>query len=182
MQIDSQISTQGPLIAASALKKVAGEDGLFPASDLRRPSAGQKQPADSAASNTSFPTSSPVALDASSLMFLQEDQPEAAADGAENKEAKGSKAVDDFLAYMEKTPAERLREDILKALSLTEEDLEGMPPEQRKGIEKKIAEIIKERLTGGDAQSPTQSQDVEQLKATLQVRSTQTAELNDLLA
>lgn len=52
-----------------------------------------------------------------------------------------------FLAEARKTPAERLREDWLKAHNLTEDSLAEMPAEQREAIEKSIAEEIKRQLT-----------------------------------
>lgn len=54
----------------------------------------------------------------------------------------------EFLAYMKKTPAQRLREDILKKLGLTESDLESMPPDKRAAVEQQIAEEIKRSLAG----------------------------------
>ncbi len=47
---------------------------------------------------------------------------------------------------MKKTPEERLRDKILKALGMTEEDLESLPPNERQAVEEKIREIIKETI------------------------------------
>jgi TPP-dependent pyruvate/acetoin dehydrogenase alpha subunit len=50
-----------------------------------------------------------------------------------------------FLEYMEKTPAERIREAILKEMGITEEDLAQMTPEQRQGIEEEIAQRMQDK-------------------------------------
>jgi hypothetical protein len=52
----------------------------------------------------------------------------------------------EFLAYMEKTPAERMRETWLGSRGLTEEDLKAMSPEKREALEKQIAEDIKAQM------------------------------------
>jgi hypothetical protein len=102
--------------------------------------SGKTDPAIPAATNTSFPTQSPTALDSASMLMLQ------GTDEADAKPLKQS-AADEFLAMMKKTPEERLRDNILKSMGLTEDELEGMPPEQRKAVEAKIQEMIKEKIT-----------------------------------
>lgn len=52
--------------------------------------------------------------------------------------------VDEFMAWMQMTPAEKLRDRILKELGLTEADLEAMDPEQRAQVEALIAQKIRE--------------------------------------
>ncbi|MCK9237206.1 MAG: hypothetical protein M0Q29_10820 [Thiopseudomonas sp.] len=52
--------------------------------------------------------------------------------------------VDEFMAWMQMTPAEKLRDRILKELGLTEADLEAMDPEQRTQVEALIAQKIRE--------------------------------------
>jgi hypothetical protein len=54
--------------------------------------------------------------------------------------------VQDFLNYAKETPAERLRDSILKSMGLTQQQLDQMPPAQRQAIEKKIEDIIKQKL------------------------------------
>jgi len=117
----------------------------------------QKEQAKSAASNTSFPTIAPVAMDAATLLALQGDD----ADKAERTDDAGlsganadgeSGAVKDFLDYMKKTPGERLRDKILKALGVTEEDLTRMSPDERLAIENKIRDIIKETIVKAEGQ------------------------------
>jgi hypothetical protein len=54
--------------------------------------------------------------------------------------------VQDFLNYAKESPAERLRASILKSMGLTEQQLDQMPPAQRQAVEKKIEDIIKQKL------------------------------------
>lgn len=54
--------------------------------------------------------------------------------------------VAEFLEYAQKTTEEKLREQILKAMGLTEEDLDSMTPEQRKGVEEQIVRTLKEKM------------------------------------
>ena len=53
-------------------------------------------------------------------------------------------AVQDFLDYAKKTPAERMRDAILKSMGLTEEDVKSMSPEKRKAVEETIRQKIKQ--------------------------------------
>ena len=69
---------------------------------------------------------------------------------AENKKAPAQKsgrtAAEELAEYLRKTPAQHMRDAILKELGLTEEDLDAMPPEKRKAVEETIAARIKEKL------------------------------------
>lgn len=51
-------------------------------------------------------------------------------------------ARDEFMAYMAMTPAEKMRDKILKEVGITEEELENMQPEQRAAAEREIAEKL----------------------------------------
>ena len=68
-------------------------------------------------------------------------------------------AAEELEEYLKKTPAQHLREAILKEMGLTEEELDAMPPERRAVIEHTILEKIKERLQehAGRKQRPEQS-------------------------
>lgn len=55
-------------------------------------------------------------------------------------------AQDEFLGYMQKTPAERMREAILGELGVTEEELRNMDAQERAKIEEKIRETILEKV------------------------------------
>lgn len=54
--------------------------------------------------------------------------------------------ADEFLEYMDKTPEELMREEILKALGYTEEDLRNMDPEELAKVELKVKELIKIKI------------------------------------
>jgi len=76
-----------------------------------------------------------------------------AADRAEY--SKLQSALDD---YMSKSPAEHMRDAILKEMGLTEEELNAKPPEERMALEEEINRRIKERLVGkqeGDSEAAT---------------------------
>ena len=55
-------------------------------------------------------------------------------------------ATQKFLAEAQKTPMERMREQIMKDLGLTEESLAQMSPEDRRIAEDKIREMIEEKI------------------------------------
>ena len=54
-------------------------------------------------------------------------------------------AVQAFRDYMAMTPAEKMRDAILRNLGLSEEEVDAMPPEQQEAIEMEIAERMKQR-------------------------------------
>ncbi|WP_342247161.1 hypothetical protein [Pseudomonas sp. OTU5201] len=58
----------------------------------------------------------------------------------------GQSAVEKFQEYMDKSPAERIRDAILAEMGLTQEELDAMPPEEREDVEKKIAERFQQRM------------------------------------
>lgn len=55
-----------------------------------------------------------------------------------------------FLEEARKTPAERLRDQILKELGLTQEGLDQLSPEARQAVGEEIAKRVKEALTRDD--------------------------------
>lgn len=57
-----------------------------------------------------------------------------------------AKALEELLTYAKKTPAQLMREKILKQMGITEDELKQMPPEKQLAIEKTIADKIKEML------------------------------------
>jgi hypothetical protein len=61
-------------------------------------------------------------------------------------------AADAFLAEAKKTPAQRIREDWLARHKMSEDDLKTMDSKKRESVEKDIAEEIKRKLSGKDAQ------------------------------
>lgn len=52
----------------------------------------------------------------------------------------------EFSDYMKKSPAEQMRDQILKSMGLTEEQLKAMPAKEREKIEEKIKEMIKTKV------------------------------------
>ncbi|WP_372781068.1 hypothetical protein [Phenylobacterium sp.] len=62
------------------------------------------------------------------------------------KKTAGETAVDDFRAYAQMTPAEKMRAAILGSLDLTEDKLKAMDPKEREKVEAKIKELIKEKV------------------------------------
>ncbi|KQV78940.1 hypothetical protein ASD15_19890 [Massilia sp. Root351] len=71
----------------------------------------------------------------------------AALDGAmEGGPALAKDAAAELEAYMKQTPAERMREALLKKLGISEEELAAMPPEQRKAVEDKLGELVVEEM------------------------------------
>jgi hypothetical protein len=59
---------------------------------------------------------------------------------------KNDALADDFMKYMDETPAQRFRDAWLKSHHLSEQQLAAMPPDQRQAIEKEMAEDMKEKM------------------------------------
>lgn len=55
-------------------------------------------------------------------------------------------ATEIFLEEARKSPIERMREQILEELGLTEDSLAQLPPEERRAIEDQIREKIEEKF------------------------------------
>lgn len=66
------------------------------------------------------------------------------ADALKQPDESNTNAIDEFLAWMQMTDAEKVRDRILKSMGLTEEDLESMEHDEREKIEAIIAQKIKE--------------------------------------
>lgn len=99
-----------------------------------------QSPADSAGQQTILPPSSAPALSFESILALQtEEAPQVS--GLEELTA-----TQKFLEEARKSPMERMREQILQQLGLTEESLAQLSPEERQAAEDKIRELIEEKL------------------------------------
>lgn len=122
--------------------------------------------AKSAAGVTNLPTrGAPISFE--SILALQTDHAErdaaAKAQGEALAATKPQTAEQKFLDYAQKSPAARMREDILKSLGLSEDALRQMTPDQRAAVEEKIKQLIEEKFRqamhidagGADAQSAT---------------------------
>ena len=57
-------------------------------------------------------------------------------------------ARDEFLKYQAMTPAQKMRAMMLAKLGVTEEQLKAMSPEDRKKIEDKLKDMIKQQVQG----------------------------------
>ena len=76
---------------------------------------------------------------------------------AEAKKAEATAAEHQALAlelsdYLKKSPAQHLRDAVMKELGITEEELQAMPPAKRQAMEKEITERIRERLAATEKQ------------------------------
>ena len=67
----------------------------------------------------------------------------------------------EFTEYMNKSPAERIREQLLKEQGLTEEQVQALPQEKQDAIAKQVAERLKEQqqqqVAAKATASPTQT-------------------------
>ncbi|EJB8386398.1 hypothetical protein GHU06_26290 [Pseudomonas aeruginosa] len=95
-------------------------------------------------------------------LTLKQNQANAPATASE-----GKSAYDEFKEYMQKSPAERMREQVLKSLGLTEEELDAMPPEKREQVEKGIGERMREMIAMQNGQAPGRQEDPTQAGAAL---------------
>jgi pyrroline-5-carboxylate reductase len=76
-------------------------------------------------------------------------------------------ATQKFLKEAQKTPMERMREQVLGALGLTEEALAQMSRDERRSAEDKIREMIEEKIrqgmNGGDKSPGSNAEMMEQI-------------------
>lgn len=56
------------------------------------------------------------------------------------------RTLDNFRKEATKTPAERMREQVLKEMELTEDDIKAMSGEERKTVEQQISDEVVRRL------------------------------------
>jgi len=60
--------------------------------------------------------------------------------------SQGNSVVQDFLDYAKMSPAERMRENILKSLGLTEQQFEKLSPAQQQAVNQKIQQIMLQQI------------------------------------
>ena len=60
--------------------------------------------------------------------------------------APAKSAKDEFMDYAKMTPAQKMRAAMLSKLGVTEEQLKAMSPEERKKIEDKLKDMIKQQV------------------------------------
>jgi hypothetical protein len=102
-----------------------------------------------AASGTILPAANTsLSLSLETILQLQGQADEDAQAKAleESMTLKAPTAEELFLEEARKSPIERMREQILEALGLTEESLAALPPEEKRAMEDKIAKMIEEKL------------------------------------
>lgn len=104
--------------------------------------AAAREPANIARAAQNVPASAAqVSMDA--ILFLQSDAP------ADVQSATRPTPTELFLAEIQKDPIERMREQILEELGLTEESLADLPSEERRAMEDRISAMIEEKLRQG---------------------------------
>lgn len=54
-------------------------------------------------------------------------------------------ATEEFKDYMSKPVAQRVREEFLKAMGLTEDDVKAMPPEKQQALNDRINDLMKQK-------------------------------------
>lgn len=64
-------------------------------------------------------------------------------------------AAQELQDYVDMTPAERMRADLLKKLGLKEEDLASMSAEERQGIETKLRDLVQQQMQEAAARQST---------------------------
>lgn len=65
------------------------------------------------------------------------------------KDTKSSSIEKEFLDYAKMSPIERMRQNILKGMNLTEQALASMSTDQRQQVENQIKDKLKDMLKGG---------------------------------
>ncbi len=123
--------------------------------------AGQNVQANSAAPLSILPISSAQPLSFESILALQRiEEPESTT-------IQPPSAEELFLVEARKHPMERLREQILEQLGISEEDLAQLPPEEKRAMEDKIRELTEEKLrqanNAGDAPPGSNTEMLQQL-------------------
>lgn len=107
--------------------------------------------ANSAQQQTILPPNSATQLSFETLLSLQSlDQPAL-------EEVQAPTPTQIFLQEAQKSPMERMREQIIEQLGLTEDAIDQMPPEERRAVEDQIREMIEQKLRegmGADREAP----------------------------
>ncbi|OLF52694.1 hypothetical protein [Pseudomonas chlororaphis] len=65
---------------------------------------------------------------------------------AQTTSATQGSALDEFKDYMSKSPEQRLRDQILEEMGITEEDLKNMPPEKQQAVAQEIAQRLQDKM------------------------------------
>ena len=70
----------------------------------------------------------------------------AAGVSASGTTSQDNSVVQDFLNYAKMSPAERMREEILKSLGMTEQQFEKLSPTQQQAVNQKIQQIMLQQI------------------------------------
>lgn len=111
-----------------------------PGNALAQMSVALPPPVKSAGSPTILPISSAQPLSFESILQLQ------SLDKPELEPVAPPTPTEIFLEEARKDPMERMREQVLEELGLTEDGLAQMSPDERRAAEDKIREMIEEKL------------------------------------
>ncbi|WP_395645824.1 hypothetical protein [Terricaulis sp.] len=137
MRVTVSSISSNPLLGLNSLLRSGGSAAasvFAPAQSPANSSAPQR------AGLSILPASSATQLSFDTILQLQMlDEPKAA-------EAKAPTPEELFLKEAQKTPMERMREQVLDALGLTEAQLAQMPPEERRAAEDRIRQMIEEKI------------------------------------
>lgn len=147
----------GPSLAADRAERLATALGgvVEKASTALGQSTWQSWKANRDSQLAAFYADKSTQIDAQSYASTSLDSAESVTDSSE---ATASNAFDDFRKFLNMTPEQRMRMQILASMGLTEEQVQAMPPEQQKKVEDEIKLRIKEQIrqaTGIDATNGT---------------------------
>ncbi|MBK6702582.1 MAG: hypothetical protein IPG56_01630 [Caulobacteraceae bacterium] len=108
-----------------------------------------------------LPSSAAAPLSFESILSLQ------SLDDEEPAQLTEMSATEKFLKEAQKTPMERMREQVLASLGLSEDALSQMSPDERRAAEDKIREMIEEKIrqgmNGGDKSPGSNAEMMEQV-------------------
>lgn len=114
------------------------------------PSSDKTDPAKSAASTTVLPPSSATQLSFDSILALQSVDNTDTETKSQSLSASAAPTPEEtFLKEAHKSPMQRLRDQILQSMGMTEESLAQLPAEERRAAEDKISKILREKIKEG---------------------------------
>lgn len=131
-------SSLSALLALGRSKEIADQQAFRP------PIGALSEAASPAASGTILPAANTnLGLSFETILSLQ------SLDEVEPTPLVEQSATQKFLEEARKSPIERMREQIMEELGLTEDSLAQLPPDEKRAMEDKIAKMIEEKLRQG---------------------------------
>ena len=159
MHVTVSSISSNPLLGLNSLLRSSGSAAASVFAPT--PAPAKTSPAQSAGLSI-LPASSATQLSFDTILQLQMlDEPKAA-------EPKPPTAEELFLKESQKSPMQRMREQVLDALGLTEEQLAQMAPEDRRAAEDQIRQMIEEKIReamNGDKAAPVSNAEMLQAVA-----------------